>query len=76
MQVTLMTNFLGAKQGVAEDKFMNELTQTIKTVNAVAPFTLSVICAKNKEFYLKHPKMVQRLPKEERAYWYWFLKNH
>ncbi len=55
---------------------MNELTQTIKTVNAVAPFTLSVICQKNKAFYLKHPKMVQRLPKEERAYWYWFLKNH
>lgn len=49
---------------------MNELTQTIKTVNSVAPFTLSVICQKNKAFYLKHPKMVQRLPKEERAYWY------
>lgn len=37
---------------------------------------IAVICQKSKDLYLSNPKLVQRLPKQQRAYWYWFLKNH
>lgn len=46
--------------------------------NAVtaAQKNITVICQQNKELYLNNPKLIQRLPKEQRAYWYWFLKHH
>lgn len=37
---------------------------------------IAVICQQTKDLYLKRPKLIQRLPKEQRAYWYWFLKHH
>ena len=37
---------------------------------------ITVICQQNKELYLSNPKLIQRLPKEQRAYWYWFLKHY
>jgi hypothetical protein len=37
---------------------------------------IAVICQQTKELYLTNPKLIQRLPKEQRAYWYWFLKHH
>ena len=55
---------------------MDEINQIIKSASAATPLNISVIRSQNKAIYIKHPKMVQRLPREERAYWYWFLKNH
>lgn len=55
---------------------METLTQTIKSAETQTGLNISVICDKTKAFYRQNPKLVQRLPKEERAYWYWFLKNH
>ena len=37
---------------------------------------IAVICQKSKDLYLANPKLVRRLPREQRAYWYWFLKHH
>lgn len=37
---------------------------------------VTVICQQAKDHYLKSPHLTQRLPREQRAYWYWFLKNH
>ncbi|RYY80298.1 MAG: hypothetical protein EOO69_02580 [Moraxellaceae bacterium] len=55
---------------------MKTIDNTVK--NAAAPFqrNITVICQQNKELYLTNPKLIQRLPKEQRAYWYWFLKHH
>ncbi|ONG41822.1 hypothetical protein BKE30_03040 [Alkanindiges hydrocarboniclasticus] len=55
---------------------MEVLSQTIKCAETETGLNISVICDQTKAFYAQHPKQVQRLPKEERAYWYWFLKNH
>lgn len=55
---------------------MEELAQVVKQACDATNLNISVICNANKEFFSKNPKMVQRLPKEERAYWYWFLKNN
>lgn len=46
--------------------------------NAVAPSqkNITVICQQNKQLYRDNPKLIQRLPKEQRAYWYWFLKHY
>ena len=43
---------------------------------ANSPSGIAVICQQTKDLYLKNPKLIQRLPKEQRAYWYWFLKHH
>ncbi|XID74571.1 hypothetical protein ACF3NA_08580 [Alkanindiges sp. WGS2144] len=57
-------------------KSIVSLNTAIKAANMRTGLTVSVICPQSKAFYLKNPKMVQRLPRETRAYWYWFLKNH
>lgn len=55
---------------------MKAIDDSVK--NAVTPSqrNITVICQQNKDLYLNNPKLIQRLPKEQRAYWYWFLKHH
>lgn len=57
-------------------KLMEALSQMIKSAESETGLNISVICDRNKAFYAQNPKQVQRLPKQERAYWYWFLKHH
>lgn len=54
---------------------MDKANNNKDTVSAT-PRSIAVICQQSKDLYLKKPKLIQRLPKEQRAYWYWFLKNH
>ena len=54
---------------------MGETTQSDSAVTT-APRSIAVICQQTKDLYVKNPKLIQRLPKEQRAYWYWFLKQH
>ncbi len=51
-------------------------TNNIHDTVAASPRSIAVICQQTKDLYLKQPKLIQRLPKEQRAYWYWFLKHH
>jgi hypothetical protein len=55
---------------------MEVLSQTIKCAESETGLNIAVICNKTKAFYAQNPKQVQRLPRQERAYWYWFLKNN
>lgn len=55
---------------------MKAIDGTVKDAVAASPKNITVICQKNKELYRQKPKLIQRLPKEQRAYWYWFLKHH
>ncbi|RYY80300.1 MAG: hypothetical protein EOO69_02590 [Moraxellaceae bacterium] len=55
---------------------MEKLVETIRGAQSDTGLNIMVICDRTKAFYTQNPKQVQRLPKQERAYWYWFLKNH
>lgn len=55
---------------------MNTLSHTIKSAEFETGCNITVISSSTKAFYAQNPKQVQRLPREERAYWYWYLKNH
>lgn len=54
---------------------MDALNQALKVAHSTTQWHISVICDQTKALYLSNPKLIQRLPRTERAYWYWFVKN-